>query len=168
MPTFNKNYIPLLTFVSVILLSLWNPHWLTLAGVQPYWPIFWLLPWSLANGSLEGSLKALFLGLILDSLLNDIYTQIPGLVLCGFWFGKIGYSKKSLISYQYGLLASIGAFVCGFVYYFQILFSKLFDGSDFLYISYGLKNIVTQIFLTGFLAPIICSWLFKLFHQNSK
>ena len=168
MPTFNKNYIPLLTFVSVILLSLWNPHWLTLAGVQPYWPIFWLLPWSLANGSVEGSLKAVLLGLILDSLLNDIYTQIPGLILCGFWFGRIGYVKRSLISYQYGLLASLGALVCGLLYYFQILFSNFFEGSDFLYLSYGIKNIVTQIFLTGILAPIFCSWLFKIFHQKSK
>ena len=43
-----------LIFVPIIFL--WHPNWLGFLGVQPYWPLFWLLPWSMINGSINGLL----------------------------------------------------------------------------------------------------------------
>ncbi|MDC3034902.1 hypothetical protein OA254_01380, partial [Prochlorococcus sp. AH-716-P05] len=88
----NKFFIKRLSIISFIfipIIFLWNPNWLGFLGVQPYWPLFWLLPWSMINGSINGLIFGLFLGLILDSLtLNESFTQIPGLILCGFLFGR--------------------------------------------------------------------------------
>ena len=43
-------------FIFVPIIFLWHPNWLGFLGVQPYWPLFWLLPWSMINGSINGLL----------------------------------------------------------------------------------------------------------------
>jgi len=90
MNKFFTKKISILTFVFVPIIFLWHPNWLGFLGVQPYWPLFWLLPWSFINGPINGLIFGLFLGLILDSLtLDSNFSQIPGLILCGFLFGRI-------------------------------------------------------------------------------
>ena len=89
----NKFFTPklfIVVFIIIPIIFLWHPNWLGFLGVQPYWPLFWLLPWSMINGSINGLIFGLFLGIILDSVtLDSNFTQIPGLVLCGVWFGRI-------------------------------------------------------------------------------
>ena len=159
-----KNNYSLLSFLLIPLLSLWNPIWFSVMGVQPYWPIFWLLPWSILNGSINGLIIGFIIGIILDSINNDIYTQVPGLLICGFWFGKLGVLKYR---YQYGLLASLGSLVCGSIYFFQIILNNHQKNPDWL-ISFGLKNIFGQILLTGLFAPILSIYLYKLFSKDFK
>ena len=90
MNKFLKKNLPLIFFIFVPIVFLWHPNWLGFLGTQPYWPLFWLLPWSMINGSMNGLIFGLFLGLIFDSLtLESNFTQIPGLMICGFLFGKI-------------------------------------------------------------------------------
>ena len=98
-------------FIFVPIIFLWHPNWLGFLGVQPYWPLFWLLPWSMINGSINGLIFGLFLGLILDSLtLDNNFTQIPGLVLCGAWFGRIKIHSDILVGhFRYGLICSIAS-----------------------------------------------------------
>jgi len=107
-----KNNYSLLSFVLIPILSLWNPSWFSVMEIQPYWPIFWLLPWSVLNGPIYGIITGCIMGIILDSINNDIYTQVPGLLICGFWFGKLNNLKHR---YQYGLVASIGSLTCGLI-----------------------------------------------------
>lgn len=157
------------TFLGIPILAVWNPRLFSIMDIQPNWPIFWLLPWSIINGPINGSLTGLFLGIILDILNNDFYTQIPGFIICGFWFGKVGFkNKKQMINYQYGLLASIGCFICGIIYFVQILLNHLLEEKNFFLFNYGLKIISTQIFLTGLLAPVFCYWLFVLFKYKKR
>ena len=79
--------LSLISLIFIPIVFLWHPNWLGLIGIQPYWPLFWLLPWSMFFGSINGLILGLFLGLILDSLkLEGSFTQITGLMLCGFWF----------------------------------------------------------------------------------
>ena len=78
-----KNNYSLLSFLLIPLLCFWNPIWFSVMGVQPYWPIFWLLPWSILNGPINGLIIGFIIGIILDSINNDIYTQVPGLLICG-------------------------------------------------------------------------------------
>ena len=149
-------------FIFVPIIFLWHPNWLGFSGIQPYWPLFWLLPWSMINGSFNGLLLGLFIGLILDSLTVDSsFTQIPGLVLCGFLFGKIKFSSDFLVRhFSYGLICSLGSFLCGTIYFFQILLKNFSE--SLLYIP-GLQNIFAEVFLTGFFAPFICSQLLRIF-----
>ena len=169
MEKYLKKKISLISFVFIPLVYFWNPNWLGFLGIQPYWPLFWLLPWSMIHGSFNGLITGLFLGLTLDSISPDSsFTQIPGLILCGIWFGKLSICSNLLIShFRYGLICSIGSLLCGTLYFSQILIKNLSDNTIYFY-SLSIKNIFAQIFITGLLAPLVCSWLFILFKKSKE
>ena len=136
-----KNF-SLITFLFVPLFFLWNPNFLKLMGVHPHWSIFWLFPWASIYGSVNGVLTGLSLGIILDSLNNDIYTQIPGFLICGFWFGKLTkYKSLDSNKFKYGLICSIGSFICNSLFFFQIIVHSFINNSNLIF-SVGLKNIL--------------------------
>ena len=116
------------------------------------------------HGSINGLIFGLFLGLILDSLtLDSSFTQIPGLVLCGSWFGRIKIHSNILIGhFRYGVICSFGSFICWSLYCLQILFKNFSDNTFLLFIP-SIQNILAEVFLTGFFAPLICSQIFRLF-----
>ncbi len=167
MNKFFKKKISIAFFIFVPIIFLWHPSWIGFLGVQPYWPLFWLLPWSMINGSMNGLIFGLFLGLILDSLtLDDNFTQIPGLMLCGILFGRIKLHSDILLNhFRYGLICSFGSFLCGTFYFLQILFKNFSDGTFLLFLP-SVQNILAEVFLTGFFAPLICSQLFRLFKNS--
>ena len=164
-----KKKLPLIIFILVPIIFLWHPNWLGLLGVQPYWPLFWLLPWSMINGSINGVVFGLFLGIILDSLtLDSNFTQIPGLILCGYWFGRIKLHTNYLVGHlRFGLICCFGSFLCGTLYFLQILF-KNFSESNFLLFFPSVQNILAEVFLTGFFAPLICSQLLRVFKFSRR
>jgi len=165
---FTKNF-SITFFIFIPIIFLWHPSWLGLFGIQPYWPLFWLLPWSMINGSINGLIFGFFLGLILDSVsLESNFTQIPGLVLCGFWFGRIRIHVDILVEhFRYGLVCSLGSFLCGSLYFLQIL-SKNFSDSAFLLFIPSFQNILAEVFLTGLFAPLICSQLLRIFKLSRE
>ena len=168
----NKFFIkklPIISFIFIPIIFLWHPNWLGFFGVQPYWPLFWLLPWSMINGSINGLIFGLFLGLILDSLtLDDSFTQIPGLIFCGFLFGRIKFHSDILVGhFRYGLICSFGSFLCGTLYFLQIL-SQDFSYSTFLLLIPSFQNVIADVFLTGFLAPLFCSQLLRIFQYSRE
>ena len=164
MDKYFKKHLSFIIFVFVPIIFLFHPSWLGFLGFQPYWPLFWLLPWSMINGSINGVIFGLFLGLILDSLtLDNNFTQIPGLILCGFLFGRIKINSDILVGhFRYGLICSFGSFLCGTLYFMQILFKNFSDNTFFLFIP-SVQNIFAEVFLTGFFAPLICSQLLRIF-----
>ena len=169
MNKFFKKKISIIFLIFVPIIFLWHPNWLGFLEVQPYWPLFWLLPWSMINGSINGLIFGLFLGLILDSLtLDSHFTQIPGLILCGVLFGRIKlHSDNVLNHFRFGLICSFGSFLCGTLYLLQILFKNFSDGSFLLFIP-SVQNILAEVFLTGFFAPLICSQLFRVFKYSGR
>jgi len=169
MNKFFTKSLPIIFFIFIPIIFLWHPNWLGFLGVQPYWPLIWLLPWSMLNGSFSGLIFGLFLGLILDSVtLSSNLTQIPGLILCGVFFGKIKLQSDSFVGhFRYGLICSFGSFFCGTLYFLQILF-KNFSDSTFLLFIHSIQNILAEAFLTGFFAPLICSQLLKLFKLSKR
>ena len=167
MINFVKKNLPIISFLIIPLVFLYSPTWLDFFGSKPYWPLYWLLPWSMMHGPFSGLIVSLFLGLILDSISPDhIFTQIPGLVLCGLWFGRCKTCSNYLIGhFRYGLICSIGSFLCGSIYFLQILIKNLPD-QNFIFYYPSIKNILAQVFVTGLFAPLFCSTLFKLFSTN--
>ena len=160
---FTKNF-SIICFIFIPIIFLWHPNWLGFLGIQPYWPLFWLLPWSMINGSINGLIFGLFLGLILDSVtLDNSFTQIPGLILCGIWFGRIKIHSDIWVGhFRYGLICSLASFLCGTLYFAQILVKNFSESNFFLFIP-SVQNILAELFLTGFFAPLICSQLLRLF-----
>jgi cell shape-determining protein MreD len=169
MNKFLKKNLSIAIFIFVPIIFLWHPNWLGFLGVQPYWPLFWLLPWSMINGSRNGIIFGLFLGLILDSLTLDYnFSQIPGLILCGYWFGRIKLHGDVLVGHiRYGLICSVGSFLCGTIYFLQILIPN-FSDSNFLLFIPSIHNILAEVFLTGFFAPLICSQLLRMFKFSRR
>ena len=169
MSKFFTKKLSIISFIFIPIIFLWHPNWLGFLGVQPYWPLFWLLPWSMIYGSFSGLVFGLFLGLILDSLtLDNNFTQIPGLIFCGFLFGRIKLHSDILVGhFRYGLICSFGSFLCGTLYFLQILFKNLSDG-NFLLIIPSFQNILAEVFLTGFFAPLICSQLFRIIKSSER
>ena len=152
MNKFVSKKLSVIFFIFVPIIFLWNRSWLGFLGVQPYWPLFWLLPWSMINGSINGLIFGLFLGLI----------------LCGVLFGRIKFSSNLLVGhFRYGLICCLGSFLCGTFYFLQILV-KNFSDSTFLLFIPSLQNILAEVFLTGFLAPFICSQLLRLFISSGR
>ena len=163
-----NQYISLISFLLIPLLIFWNPSWLSLMGYQAYWPIFWLLPWALINGPFKSLLIGFLLGFILDTINADLYTQIPGLMICGFWFGKVGslnYFHSTPL--QFGLTAAIGSLICSLIYFFQIVVNLFLNESPVWLFSYGVQNIFAQVLLTGLLAPVFCKWFYILFSKKN-
>ena len=165
---FTKNF-SILFFIFVPIIFLWHPNWLGFLGVQPYWPLFWLLPWSMINGSISGMMFGLFLGIILDSLtLDSNFTQIPGLILCGFLFGRVQLHSDILVGhFRYGLICSFGSFLCGTLYFLQILLKNFSEGTFLLFIP-SLQNMLAEVFLSGFFAPLICSQILRIFKSSGR
>jgi len=169
MNKFFTTKLSIVVFILIPIIFLWHPSWLGFLGVQPYWPLFWLLPWSMINGSINGLIFGLFFGLILDSLtLDDSFTQIPGLIFCGFLFGRIKLHSDTLVGhFRYGLICSFGSFLCGTIYFLQILLKNFPDRSFLLFIP-SVQNILAEVFLTGFFAPLICSQLKRKFKFSRR
>ncbi len=167
MNKFFKKKSSIICFFLIPIIFLWHPNWIGFLGVQPYWPLLWLLPWSMVNGSRNGLIFGFFLGLILDSVtLNSNFTQIPGLMLCGVCFGRIKIHSNIFIGhFRYGLICCLGSFLCGSLYFLQILFRNYSDGTFLLFIP-SFQNILAEIFLTGFFAPLICSQLLRIFKSS--
>ena len=164
MNKFLTKKLSIISFIFIPIIFLWHPSWLGFLGIQPYWPLFWLLPWSMLNGSINGLIFGFFLGLILDSVtINYSFTQIPGLILCGFLFGRIKLHSDILVGhFRYGLICAFGSFLCGTFYFLQILFKNFSDGNFLLFIP-TVQNILAEVFLTGFFAPLICSQFLRIF-----
>ena len=167
MEKYLNKHLSLISFLFIPIVHFWDPNWLEFFGVQPYWPLFWLLSWSMIHGSIDGLIVGLFLGLILDSIsLDSSFTQIPGLVLCGLWFGKISLSSNMIINhFKYGLICSFASFLCGSLYFTQVVIQNLSGNSIFLYFA-NIRNIFAQVFITGLFAPLLCTLLSSLFKRS--
>ena len=100
--------------------------------------------------------------------LDSNLTQIPGLIVCGFLFGRIKLHNDILLGhFRYGLICSFGSFLCGTLYFLQILIENFSDSTFLLFIP-SVQNILAEVFLTGFFAPLICSQLFRMFKSKGR
>jgi rod shape-determining protein MreD len=145
--------------LAVPLLQLANPPFLRLDGVSPSWAVLWLLPWALADGRRSGLLMALGLGLLLDALHVAGPSTLPGLLLLGWWYGRIGALARPIQrSFNLGLLAMLGCLLLDLTLLLQFWLPPWRVAADQLRDG-GLTTLLTQALLTGLLAPLVCSLL---------
>ena len=167
MKFYSNQYLSTILFLIISFVIYWNPSWLSLMGFQAYWPIIWLLPWALNHGPFKSMLTGFLLGFILDTVNADLCTQIPGLMICGFWFSKVGRLNQFNNSpIQFGLSAAIGSLICGVIYFCQMIVKVLSGNTPLWLFSYGVQIIFAQIFLTSLLAPFFCKWIYLFFRKN--
>jgi len=139
--------------LAVPALTLLSPGWLSLDGVSPSWAVLWLLPWALADGPLSGAFAGLALGLLLDGLHVGHVTQLPALVVLGWWWGRLGrWGSPIERSFNLGLLAALGSLLLGGSFLLQWQFLGVLPEG-------GLQLLAAQALITALLAPLICSLL---------
>jgi cell shape-determining protein MreD len=114
-------------------LTLAAPAPLKIAAVAPAWAVLWLLPWALVDGPLSGALAGLGLGLLLDALALGGHagaTQIPALMLLGWWWGRLGRRGPPIErSFSLGLLALLGTLLVDLSLMLQFLLHRWPQGS---------------------------------------
>jgi len=141
------------TGLLVPLLTLASPGFLKIAGVAPSWAVLWLLPWALVDGPASGAIAGLCLGLVLDGLHLGLASEVPVLMLLGWWWGRIGRRGAPIErSYNLGLLAVLGSLLLG-----ASLLLQLYWAGQLPLVEAGLHTLVAQSLLTGLLAPVLCS-----------
>lgn len=172
----------MLSMLVVPMLTLASPAWLRIAGVPPAWAPLWLLPWALVDGQRSGSLAGLCLGLLLDSLNPGPVSAIPGLLLLGCWWGRLGYQGPPIErSFNLALLAMIGTLGLNLSLMAQWAWRSWlglrglreapaarlalpgWHGSDLALA--GVQVVLSQLLLAALLAPVVCSLLLLLFRR---
>jgi len=149
----------------VPILQLASPAWLNLDGVPPSWAVLWLLPWSLVDGPFAGAISGAAIGLVLDGLSLGDVTQVPALVLMGWWWGRIGRRGPPIQrSLNLGLLAWIGSLILGLSVWIQWL---LLGATEGLMQSWALQTTLAQALITGLLAPLVGSWQLLLWRRRA-
>ncbi|MHA3961162.1 rod shape-determining protein MreD [Synechococcus sp. LTW-G] len=145
--------------LSVPALTLLSPGWLSLDGISPSWAVLWLLPWALVDGAWSGASAGLALGLLLDGLHVGHVTQLPALVLLGWWWGLLGRRGSPIErSFNLGLLAALGSLVLGGSFLLQWRFQGVLPEG-------GLQLLAAQALITALLAPLVCSVLLLRWRQ---
>lgn len=161
-----KKIIYLFIGICIPFLYLLSPSWLAISGVGPSWSLLWLLPWSIKEGPLSGMFAALCLGLTIDSIVLDGATQIPSLILLGFWWGKLGIRGPLLAkSFNIGLLAFLGCLISGISILIQNVIWLQNDSTILLNASI-FHTLLAQSIITGLMAPMACSVALLTFFRN--
>jgi len=141
----------------VPLATLATPPWLVLDGVPPAWSVIWLLPWSLADGPVSGALSGLAVGLVMDGLHLSGSSQVPALVMLGWWWGRLGRRAQPIQrSLNLGLLAWLGSMLLGLSLLASLLIRLGWPLDPQLW-SWVWHTLWCQALITGLLAPMLAS-----------
>jgi len=150
----------------VPLLTLATPAWLTLSGVAPSWAILWLLPWALVDGPVSAVIAAVCVGLVLDGLSGSGLSQVPALMVLGWWWGRQGRRGRPIQrSLNLGLLAWLGTMVLDLSLWLQL---RLLQGLDAPLLQHWAWQVcLLQALLTGLLAPMLASWQLLIWRRRA-
>jgi hypothetical protein len=115
--------------------------------------VLWLLPWALVDGPASGAIAGLALGLVLDGLHLGQASEVPVLMVLGWWWGRIGRRGVPIErSYNLGLLALLGSLLLGIS-----LLLQLYWRGQLPLLQAGVHTLLAQSLITGLLAPVLCS-----------
>ena len=152
----------------VPLLTLASPAWLALDGVGPAWAVLWLLPWALEDGPVSGAIAGLALGLVLDGLTVESVTQVPGLLLLGWWWGRLGRRAPPIQrTLNLGLLAWMGSIALGLSLLLQ-WWIRVGGLQNPLLRHWGWQTLWSQALITALLAPMLVSIQLLLWRRRTR
>ena len=141
----------------VPLLTLSNPGWLGVLGVGPAWAVLWLLPWALVDGPVSGGIAGVALGLVLDGLTLGGASQVPALLLLGWWWGRLGRRAPPIQrSLNLGLLSWIGSVGLGLSLILQLWIQSGGTLGPWMR-GWALQTLWSQALITALLAPMLVS-----------
>jgi len=164
-----KNNTKLLIFLNLFCLPalvIISPDWLKINGVTPCWPVIFLLPFSLNNPPFRSALSGLSLGIFMDSFTISDVSYIPSLLLLSVVWSTYGlHNKKIELFLNIGLMAIFGTAFVGFSIWIQ----KIFLYSDLRnnwFHSWSIFVLISEVIITGLVAPFFSSWLLLTYKKN--
>ena len=143
-----------------------SPDWLKINGIQPCWPVVWLLPFSLKNNRSKAAIASILLGIFVDSFTISDVSYIPSLLFLSLVWSQYGLRNKKIeLFLSIGLMAIFGTILVGFSIWIQkiILYSDLRD--DVFY-SWSIYALLSEVIITGLVAPFFSSWLLITYNKN--
>jgi rod shape-determining protein MreD len=141
------------TGLVVPLLTLASPGFLKIAAVAPSWAVLWLLPWALVDGPASGAVAGLLLGTVLDALHLGNASEVPALMLLGWWWGRLGRRGPPIErSFNLGLLALLGTALLGATLLLQLRWQGALPTPHV-----AAQILLAQCLITALLAPVLCS-----------
>ena len=164
-----KNNKKLLIFFSVICLPAFiiiSPEWLKINGISPCWPVILLLPLSLENTPWKAAVFAILMGIFIDSFTISDISYIPSLFLLSLVFSQYGLRNKKIeYFFNIGLMAIFGTAFVGVSIWIQkiIIYSVLRDN---LFHSWSTYILISEVIITGLVAPFVSSWLLLAYKKN--
>ncbi len=164
-----RNKRKLLIFLTIISLPaciILSPEWLKINGIAPCWPVILLLPFSLKNSPWRSFIAAIVLGILFDSFTVSDTSYVPSLLLLSWAWSQYGlHNKKIELFLNIGLMAIFGTAVVGLSIWVQkILFYKILRNNWFH--SWSIYVLITEVIITGLVAPFFSSWLLFTFKKN--
>ena len=162
----NKKILIFSIVICLPFLMILSPVWFKINGIAPCWPVIWLLPFSISHSPRKSSLVAIVLGIFLDSFTVGDVSYIPSLLLLSIIWSQYGlHSKKIELFLSIGLMAIFGTFLVGLSIWIQkiILYSFL---RDKLFHSWSIYVLISEVIITGLVAPLFSSWLLLTYKKN--
>tara|TARA_B100000965_G_scaffold281981_1_gene239816 strand:- start:121 stop:621 length:501 start_codon:yes stop_codon:yes gene_type:complete len=166
MAKINKKFLIFFTNFCVLAFIIISPNWLKINGITPCWPVIFLLPFSLNNSPLRSSIVSILLGLFIDSFTISDVSHVPSLLILSLAWSKYGLHNKKIESFlNIGLMAILGTTFVGFFIWVQkiILYSSLRNN---WFHSWSFYILISEVIITGLVAPVFSSWLFLTYKKN--
>ena len=162
----NKKLLIFFTLIYLQVCIVTSPDWLELNGITPCWPVILLLPFSLSNNRWKASIASILLGIFIDSFTIGDVSYIPSLFILSLAWSTYGlHNKKIELFLNIGLIAILGTVFVGFSIWAQ----KIFLYSDLRnnwFHSWSIFVLISEVIITGLVAPFFSSWLLLTYKKN--
>ena len=163
-----KKILTLFTIICLPVFLISSPDWLKINGIQPCWPVILLLPFSIKNPPWKSAIASILLGIFADSFTISDVSYIPSLFLLSLVWSQYGlHNKKIELFLSIGLMAIFGTILVGFSIWIQkiILYTDLRDD---LFYSWSIYALLSEVIITGLVAPFVSSWLLITYKKTNK
>ena len=162
----NKQLLIIFNAICLPALIISSPDWIKINGISPCWPVIWLLPFSLKNSLWKSILASILLGIFMDSFTTSDCSYIPSLFLLSLVWSKYGlHNKKIELFLSIGLMAIFGTALVGFSIWIQKIILYSFLRNNWFH-SWSIYVLLTEIIITGLVAPFFSSWLLLAYRKN--
>ena len=151
-------------FLPILIIS--SPDWIKINGVQPCWPVIFLLPFSLNNSPFRSAIASILLGIFIDSFKLSDTSYIPSLFLLSLAWSQYGlHNKKIEFFLNIGLMAIFGSAFVGLSIWAQKLFIYSSLRNNWFH-SWSIYILISEVIITGLVAPFFSSWLLLAYKKN--
>ena len=162
----NKKLIIIFAIICFPAFLIISPDWLKINGITPCWPVIFLLPFSIKNCRRRSVIAAILLGVFIDSFIISDASYIPSLFLLSLAWSQYGlHNKKIELFLNIGLMSIFGTAVVGLSIWMQKIILYGYLRNNWFH-SWSTYVLISEIIITGLVAPFFSSWLLFTFKKN--